>query len=309
MMTNIGIIYKEQNEFSKALDIYFKALSISESLNNKNTSARLLGNIGTLYIDKKEFRKSLEYFAKALKLEEETGNKDGMATDLGNSGLAYQDLKEYDKAFEQFKKALELHTESGNKSGIARLTGNIGGLYLTKKDYKNAEPYLLKALAISDSIGFLDLRRQFEDDVYDLYEKTNRPALALQHYKKYIQVRDSIFSEENKNKSIRTEMEFEFQKKEGIARAEQDKKDALAEKEKKVNQFILGITVAGLVVMIVFALIVYRSYSQKKKANLIISQQKEEILDSIRYARRIQDSFLPTNKYVEKTFKRLNNEK
>jgi flagellar basal body-associated protein FliL len=121
-------------------------------------------------------------------------------------------------------------------------------------------------------------------------------------------------------------MQFEFTKKEALAKAEQEKKDAFAAEEKKRQRFILLVVIAGLLIMVVFALFIYRSYKQKKNANVIITEQKEEverqkeliekknklveekqkeILDSIRYARRIQNSLLPTAKYIEKHLHKL----
>ena len=65
---------------------------------------------------------------------------------------------------------------------------------------------------------------------------------------------------------------------------------------------------------------IFRSYQQKKKANELITKQRDEvelqkqlieekqkeILDSIHYAKRIQLSLLPTEKYIDKIFKKNN---
>ena len=64
--------------------------------------------------------------------------------------------------------------------------------------------------------------------------------------------------------------------------------------------------------MILLSGFIFRSYRQKKKANEIIAQQKilveekqKEVLASIEYAKRIQQSLLPTEKYIEKNLERL----
>ncbi len=78
--------------------------------------------------------------------------------------------------------------------------------------------------------------------------------------------------------------------------------------------FIIGIVLALSVLAFI-----YRSYQQKKKANLIISEQKnqveeqrkaletknKEITDSIYYARRIQRALLPSTYLIDKSFIRL----
>jgi len=64
-------------------------------------------------------------------------------------------------------------------------------------------------------------------------------------------------------------------------------------------------------------------YRQKQKANLLLAKQRDEIqmqktlveeqkrdiIDSIRYARRIQQSLLPTEKYIERVLKKLKDKK
>jgi len=64
---------------------------------------------------------------------------------------------------------------------------------------------------------------------------------------------------------------------------------------------------AVLVLTLVLAFFIYRGYREKREANIAITRQKniieqkqKEIVDSIRYAQRIQQSLLPTEKYIEK---------
>ncbi len=71
-------------------------------------------------------------------------------------------------------------------------------------------------------------------------------------------------------------------------------------------------SVCGILLLVLaFALFAYRSYLQKQKANIEITKQKhvieekqKEILDSIYYARRIQRSLLPNEKYIARQFNR-----
>jgi len=69
--------------------------------------------------------------------------------------------------------------------------------------------------------------------------------------------------------------------------------------------------------MIIVAFQFYRSFRQKQKNNEIITLQKQEvekqkdlveakqkeIVDSIHYAKKIQQSLLPTEKYIQRNLK------
>src|SRR5207302_191090 len=114
--------------------------------------------------------------------------------------------------------------------------------------------------------------------------------------------------EENTKKSIQIEMNFGFEKKETSARIENEKKEAIARAENKKQKIIIWSVCGILLLVFCFAIFVYRSFLQKQKANIAILNQKQiieekqkEILDSIRYARRIQTSLLPNEKYLQKT--------
>jgi len=86
------------------------------------------------------------------------------------------------------------------------------------------------------------------------------------------------------------------------------------EAEAKHQSILRNSFIAGFTLVLLFALFVLRSYKQKQKANRIITMQKnevekqkhlieehqKEILDSIHYAKRIQRSLLPTDKYFER---------
>ena len=73
---------------------------------------------------------------------------------------------------------------------------------------------------------------------------------------------------------------------------------------------IIWLSVIFLIVVSVLGLLAYRSYKLKKKANILIVQQKheieaqhKEIRDSIDYAKRIQQAIIPPIKIVEQHLK------
>lgn len=118
-------------------------------------------------------------------------------------------------------------------------------------------------------------------------------------------------------------MQHGFDKQNEQKRIEQERKDTQAQAEKRMQQFIIAGVLLLLLVLLVFFIFIYRSYKEKQRANVIITQQKQEvekqklivegkqkeILDSIHYAKRIQSSLLASEMYIEKTLRRMYNEK
>src|SRR5205814_1758182 len=105
---------------------------------------------------------------------------------------------------------------------------------------------------------------------------------------------------------------FEFDKKEAAAKLEQEKKEAVAAAESKKQKIIIWSACGILLLVISFAVFAYRSFLQKQKANVEITKQKEiieekqkEILDSIRYAKKIQTALITSENYIEKNLNKL----
>ena len=139
-------------------------------------------------------------------------------------------------------------------------------------------------------------------------------------------LKDSLFSQEKNKEITRKEMNYEFEKKEAKARAEQDKKDAVTAEQSRREKLIRYSVIGGLALMFIIAVVIFRALRITRKQKLIIeiqsnlvAQQKQtveeqkqhleekqkEILDSIRYAKRIQEALLPTKKYIDRTLKKL----
>ncbi|MBI5538900.1 MAG: tetratricopeptide repeat protein [Bacteroidia bacterium] len=337
---NIGIIYKYQGNYEKALEYYFKALKIAEEINNKIKISSILGNIGIIYDIKQENEKALEYYIKALKIAEEIGDKSCIETNYINIGELYKEQKDFPKALKYYLNALKIAEEINDRSNLSVLQGNIGTLYTLTKKYADAEVYLNKALIGADSINYLLAIKEFNIELSNLYEAWGKTDNALKYYKKAMVAKDSLFNADKNQEITRKEMNFDFDKKQAAIKAEQDKKDAVANAYKNRQQLILILVCCVLLLVILFAFYIFRSLRITKKQKAIIEQQKfivdekncelnsqneeisaqrdeieaqrdvlseqnnllyeqkQEITDSITYAKRIQNALLPTGKFA-----------
>ncbi|HXB12070.1 MAG TPA: SpoIIE family protein phosphatase, partial [Bacteroidia bacterium] len=192
--------------------------------------------------------------------------------------------------------------------------GNIANVYLKEKKLGQSKSYYDSALTLSKSIGKKDHIELDYKGMAAFDSTIGNYKIALEDYKYYIVYRDSLINETNTKKTVQTEMNFEFEQKQAAEKAEQDKKDAIAEQERNKQKAIRNSFIVGFILMLALAFFVFNGYRQKQKANIIITQQKEEvekqktlvesqkalveeknkdILDSITYAKRLQDAILP----------------
>jgi serine phosphatase RsbU (regulator of sigma subunit)/uncharacterized protein HemY len=316
LYNTFGIIYDSEGDYTKSLEYHNKALTIRQQINDKNGISISLNNIACVYGEKGDLSKVIEYFTKALNMFTELNDKYGMGTTHNNLGSVYGDMNEYQKAKDEYAQALKLENEVGDLGGAARVYNNLGDIAIKQKQYKEARDYELKALAIAKQISSLDVQREVEEPLSKAYELLGDGAKALEHYKAYIAVRDSLSNKENTRKSVQAEMSFEFEKKQAATKAEQDKKDLLQKEQARKQQMVIYFISGILLLVVGFAFFAYRSYRQKQRANKeldsrnqklesayhIIEEKNREITDSINYARRIQQAILPSVEAIRNVF-------
>lgn len=286
-LSNIGIVYHYQADYPKALEYYFKALNIVEELGNKTSIALTTANIATTYAHQKDYPKAEEYYFKALKILEELGNKSGIAATLGNIGDVYTEQKDYSKALEYYFKALKMHEVFGSKFRIASTLGTVGNVYLSIATDSNkihldkffagnkitalqqAKGYTDSAIVIAKEIGNLKNLIYCYNNLSKIQTHLGDGLGALESFKNYAIFKDSVFNLEKDKKLTQTAMQYAFDKKEAVAKAEQEKKDIQ-------ERLILYSILAGFVSMIVFSIIVYRQRNKVKIQKQVAENEKKK---------------------------------
>ncbi len=319
---NIAIVYLYQENFPEALKQYQAALKIfeercGEGTGNKDKKclkgiAATLNNIGNTYYYEGKPAVAVNYYLRSLRIREEIGDKQDIAASYNNLAIFYEENGNYEEAVRNYNLALKLMEEMGDKDAIAGFYINMGSFFTRIKKYRDADMYLNKALGMAKDIGSLIEMKECYSDLAILDSARGNYKGALNWYKLFITTRDSLVNEEKTKKTVRLEMTHEFEKKENEARLEQEKKDALAAAEKRKQRIILG-AISGFGLLVLgFAIFAYRSFVQKKKANVEITRQKhlieekqKEVLDSIYYARRIQTALMPREKYISRILAKL----
>jgi len=312
-INNIGAVHEHLGNFKEAFSHQFKALEIRKKIQDKRGMSNSYNNIGLLYHYQSNFSMALEYLNKALEIKKTFNDSADLCASYNNIGLVYEQTGRFAEARKNYETCLAL-TSKENSEAMAMTYLSLGAVSNKLLEFKAARKYLDDAFSSALKSGKKVWIKECYYYFYELDTLLGNFGGALANYKKYIACGDSLLNEETTKKTVQTEMQYEFDKKEAAAKLEQEKKEAIAQAEKKKQRIIL-LAVSGFGLLIMgFALFAYRSFLQKKRANIEISKQKhlieekqKEILDSIYYARRIQRSLLPHEKYIAKTLLRLQN--
>lgn len=313
---NIGNVYFAQCNYSEALKNYFASLNISNLIDDKTVTARSYNGIGNVYNSQCNYPEALKYYSTVLKIGEETGNQFFIAGSYNNLGVVYQSQSNYQEALNMYFETLKIGEATDNQVFIATSYNNIGEIFRIQKKYKRAEDYLIKAKELSKEIGLKENLREVYMQLSELDSAIGNFAGAYENHKLYILYRDSLDNEETRKRTIQSQMTFDFEKQEAVANVEHKKElenqQALSEVKSRKQKTVLLFVVSGLVLVFVFAGFIFRALRTTRKQKNIIELQKQlveekqkEILDSIHYARRIQSSLLPSEKYIDRSLNRL----
>ena len=323
----VGVLYDEQGNYPRALEHYNKALLIDEEIGNKEGMAMSLNNIGNIHIIQGHYSRALEYYQRALEIDEELGVRQGVAAELANIGEIHKKQGNIGAALENFERALTIDTEIGdvrgaatairsigqlhqlqgdhalalekyeealamlvelgNPSGIAAIRSAIGRFYLEQERLALAVDHCAQSLAIAEEIGALDVQNTACKCLYKAYKAMGNSSKALEFYEQMIVVRDSIYNEENTKKLTRIEMQYEFDRKETAARAEQEKKDAIAKQELQRQKLVRNGFMGGFAVVLLFAGVFFAQRNKikagkKQSDELLLNILPEEVAEELK---------------------------
>jgi tetratricopeptide (TPR) repeat protein len=304
---NIGNIYLTQKNFSEALKYYSKCLSINQKLDDKSGLANVYLNIGQLYFDQEKLDSALDNFQKSLNYFEQIGEKLTSINCYNSIGVVHKKTGNFDLALLNFHQALKISQEFENKNGMLAAYGNIANTLTKQKKFVEAERFLSDALKLAKEVGSLNYLKLCYERFVELDSAKGNFKGALYNYRQFILYKDSITSTENSNKIFQTKMQYDFAKKESLAKAQRKEKD-------KVEKLTRNTLIVGLILLFVFGGFMFNRFkiTQKQKniitkqkievdrKNLIVETKNKEIMQSIEYALRIQTAILPSQRLIKK---------
>jgi len=222
-------------------------------------------------------------------------------------GAVYLEQKLFEKALENQKYALSLYDKTGDELGLMAVYYDLGLIYEKMGQRSDARKHHIMALDISKKIGYLYGMQVNYQALASLDSADGNYKGAFNNNRLFLVYKDSLQNDELNKKLVETKLNSEFEMKEALLKAEQEKKDNLAELEKQRQKTLFTGALILLLMALVFSWFVYRAYRQKQQDNRIISEQKNEvekqkhiieaknkdITDSIDYAQLIQEARLP----------------
>lgn len=184
-LNQLGRTYRSISEFSKALILFRKALSVSEEADDIEFRVYSLNMISVVFRRTDAIKSALDYSQEALKLAESVekpsnGLKRSINVSLNSIGNIYQILEQYDLAIDKFSQSMVLEKELGNKLGLAINYQNIGECYEAQGKLDVALSSFQTSLAFNKEINSQKGKTICKNSIAHVYVQQGKIEEALE---------------------------------------------------------------------------------------------------------------------------------
>lgn len=317
VLHDLAFIYNNLNSHQKALDYFKKALAISYSIKDTFNIANLSARIGGEFNFLSNSDSSLYYNLQSYKYFNYLNHKRGKGVALTNLSYVYAELKQYDKAISTANEALKIREELNDTYAIIILNNNLALTNYELKLYNVALKHAIKAQQLLKNSEDENMLIENTAVLASIYFKLNDLNKAYEYRTLHSNKLQNKYNATNVKALSELQTKYETEKKEKEIemlqiKSKSEKEKAILEKNKK-NYIIIFITFI-LIIILIFSLVLFKRFKITERQKITIQKQKllvdekaadlsarqKEILDSINYAKRIQQAHMPSEIYIKK---------
>ncbi len=286
---NMGLTYSVMGDTTRAEQSLLKSLKLSKAAGTRNVELYVYSNLASLY-ENNNYPQSYEFAMKAAQLGKEMGDPGIEAASLSKAVVALVNQNKLEEAEKIGQQAI-LTADASQQPYNTYQAYNAMGLVLKKQEkYQAAIVQFEKAFdAINEADIYSEGIGQSYFNLSECYSKIGDYQQALTAYKTSAEITDSVRSRENIRKATELNMNYEFEKKQQVAFAEQQRKNA----ETRTRQLVLSV---GLVLTLIIALFAFYAFRTKQKANTLLQRQKKEIEKTLTELRITQNQLIQQEK-------------
>jgi signal transduction histidine kinase len=286
----MGWAHNNLRNFLQAQEQAQQSLAIMRQIKDKAGEAFALNLLGNIAYNQSQFARAEVLYDSALQLRKELGLDIQVSNTIFNLARVYDRQGRFDEALQYYRSDMEVARRLRNQRILGLIYNNIGWLYAKKHDFVNAEKNLLEGKGIVLRYGQpIDVRENYLN-LARLYKLMGRTKESNTFFEKHIAINDSLLTADNALAAQQRDALYQLEKKnqeiQNLSAINELREQEIKSQQSKIylQNAILGLIVVALVLISAVAVVLYRSYRMKIKANEELSklnqaihEQKEEI--------------------------------
>jgi signal transduction histidine kinase len=304
--TTMGNVLRVQSRYTEAIETLTHAYTAFQNIGDLEKVVQTDLNIASIYLTQQNNAQAKKYLLDALPFVEQKDLKGNKGTLYMNLAIVYTAEKAYDQATDLYQKCLDLYTAEGSQRDLALTYANLGDVNLQKGDYRASIDYSQKAYDEFDRLGYryeqtiillniIDAQSRLKDfasaatRVDDLirlaagtgsaevramawstasavHEGLGQHRLALEEFKTFYHIHDSLYSEDQKNKLSAIESQIAVTKRDAEISSMKSQKQ-LDDERTQATAWRFWALAIGLGICIVFVILLILSLRTRSKIN------------------------------------------
>lgn len=311
LYVNLGTVYHERQMYSQSIKYHLIAKEKLEKTGNYRLLETILYNLSLDYRFTGQFGSAKKMLSELKKVAERLNENEVWLTYYHAEANYLADMKKYPEALKLAELAEKMSNKEADLLSYAEVQLTKATIYQHMKQSKLAIQHAETALDAFNDTEDVNAQMRTYNTLSEILKEAGDFKKALEYFEKAKSLKEKMDLEAVTNQIATLNSLNELERKEqDLALSKQTNQLISAENDRKSN-LILGLFLIGGLIVISLG-ISFKSNQQKKKANALLNKQNEEIenqkslieekqteiLDSIHYAKRIQESLLVQQKLL-----------
>jgi signal transduction histidine kinase len=280
-----GIVYQNAKIYQKAIDYYRMSLVLAEPMHNSRMLSITYATLGRTYLSLNQTDSALMYLQKAYDEAVLANYNRYIGSILLNIARVYQAQGNIEKAKEYFRKGVAESEEHYYYRGIVASNLALADINKNSGHIDSVLYYVQNGLPVAYYLNSPELLQRSYTALADYYKTTHNSDSAVKYQSLIIKINDSLFS----SKGVQEFQNIDFEDQ----RRQQQIEAAKAAERVKFRMWAL---ITGLTIFLFIVIVMYRNSLQRKKANVLLSKQKEELESTLAKLKTTQNQLVQSEK-------------
>jgi two-component system NtrC family sensor kinase len=243
-----------------------KGVQVAKENHDKSSLAQLYTQLGSYYLSRHEIDTALSYLQQSVEFAEQSGFKIFEGDGLDSMGNAYLIKGDFAAARANFIRSIQVNEKQNSFVGLTHDYVSLATLFMKQNNNDSSLFYARKGLALTKITHDLSDAALVYNSLASVFKQRNNIDSAFKYQGMALAAKDSL----NNAEKVK---QFE-----NVGFSEQLRVQQLEEEKTKVQNKIRTYTLlAGTVVVLSIALILYRNNRQKQKANVVLAKTLSDL--------------------------------
>jgi two-component system NtrC family sensor kinase len=263
---DLATLYHQAGYSEKEFVELSKGEKVAKENHDKSALAQIYTQLGSYYLTHHQTDTALTCLQKSVEFAEQSGFKIFEGDGLNSMGKAYLEKGDFAAAHANFLRSIQVNTEQNVDVGLTHDYISLADLFMKQNNNDSSLYYARKGLALNKTTHDLSDAALVYGSLSSVFKQRNNIDSAFAYQGMALAAKDSL----NNAEKVK---QFE-----NVGFNEQLRVQQLEEEKVLVQNKIRTYTMlAGTVVVLLIALILYRNNRQKQKANVVLAKTLSDL--------------------------------